>query len=309
MATTGETLITGIDDISGAKKTMQALLVNGSALGRETLADIFYVMCPATAAAHNAMPPRGKNITGYVTDGTLWNRIAGTGGYEEFEDIFLGDYIDMTASVTAPGSTVTGTNRIRVGGFNLHWNNNQGMRYNSLTMIPDTHFGNGVMNDTNTTVGGYAGSKMNNDTIGAVASTGNASGTINEQLYAIFASHLKTSSELLTNAMTSTLYNRLGSATGASSGWAWTNCQAVLLSEVETYGSTTWSSSGYDTGTAKEQLPLFAKSVQKMIPDGVYWWLKDVASGALFCLCGDNGCAYYDVASNRRYVRPRFIIA
>ena len=36
-----------------------------------------------------------KDITPYWADGTLWNRIAGTGGYKFYDDIHVGDYIDM----------------------------------------------------------------------------------------------------------------------------------------------------------------------------------------------------------------------
>lgn len=47
-----------------------------------------------TAGYHNGIY-RGKNITSYFTDGSLWNRINGTGGYTLFEDLFLGDYITI----------------------------------------------------------------------------------------------------------------------------------------------------------------------------------------------------------------------
>jgi len=43
-----------------------------------------------------------------------------------------------------------------------------------------------------------------------------------------------------------------------------------------------------------------------------WWWMNTQAraSAAYFCLCGDDGIAYYHNASNAgSYVRPRFIIA
>lgn len=308
MATTGETLITSIDDISKATKTMKALLVNGSALGQETLGDIFYAMCPANATAHNAMPPRYKDITAYVTDGTLWKRLNGTDGYEAFEDIFPGDYITMTATVTAPGSTVTGTNRINIVGLNEFRNNNSGLRFNHLVCVPHNHFGNAPMNSSNTTVGGYFGSSMFTDILGIPASSGSATGTINQQLYAIFGSHLKTYKELLSTAINPTGYNRFGTATGCSNAWDWKDVQSVLMSEIEVWGSIIWSSSGQDTGTANKQLSLFRHSRADIVPDGIYYWLKDVVSASYFASMYTSGIASCAAASGRYCVRPRFIL-
>ena len=110
--------------------------------------------------------------------------------------------------------------------------------------------------------------------------------------------------------MDSTRYNRFGQAGGASSNWAWTSCQAVLMSEVECYGSIVWSSSGYDTGNANAQLPLFRHNKQAMNNRSAYYWLKDIASSAIFCLCTTGGISYYDGASHAGIsVRPRFILA
>ena len=79
------------------------------------------------------------------------------------------------------------------------------------------------------------------------------------------------------------------------------------MSEVEVYGATVWSSSGYDTGTANRQLPLFAFSKQAQIKLSAYW-LKDIASAGYFCEVGIYPS--YKVANvANTYVRPRFIIA
>lgn len=152
---------------------------------------------------------------------------------------------------------------------------------------------------------------MHTATLGEVVSAGStASGaTINQQLYAEFGSHLKTTRELLSNEMTATLNNRYGSAGGASSGWAWTSCQACLMSEVEVYGSTVWSSSGYDTGSACKQLPLFVFSKKAITNRSSYYWLKDVASSVRFAFVYNTGFAnYYDANGKSGYVRPRFVI-
>ena len=153
---------------------------------------------------------------------------------------------------------------------------------------------------------------MRTSTIGAVVSqVSTASGaTINKQLYAEFGSHLKTTRELISNAINTTGYNRLGAASGCSNGWEWSSEQAILMSEVEVYGSTVWSSSGYDTGTACKQLPLFLFSKKAINNRGSYYWLKDVASAANFCRVSYNGNAGSGDASYANLnVRPRFVIA
>ena len=174
------------------------------------------------------------------------------------------------------------------------------------------HFGRSRMNATKTTEGGYKASEMNTLVLGEVTSTGStaADATINQQLYAEFGSHLKTTRELVSNTVNATGYNRFGSATGCASNWIWISAQTVLMSEVEVYGATVWSSSGYDTGNANVQLPLFAFSKQAQNNCTAYWWLKDIASAVYFCYVYSNGYADNGHASDvGACVRPRFIIA
>ena len=170
------------------------------------------------------------------------------------------------------------------------------------------------MNSSNTTANGYAGSEMHSTVLGAVvtskpSSVGNTD-SINKQLKYEFDSHLKATRELLTNAMTASLYNRYGSASGAASNWAWYDCQAVLMSEVECYGSIVWSSSGFDTGNANHWLPLFQQSNIARNNRTAYYWLKDVVSSAYFAnathygYSGLNGASYANF-----FVRPRFVLA
>lgn len=259
------------------------------------------------AATHNSIVIH-KDITEYYTDGTLWGRIAGTNGFKPFEGIYPGMYFDTGVSVNTPGQT-NGTSKIMICGLNMHWNNNNQVRYNHLTCCPLTHFGIAVMNNTNTTVGGYVGSKMFKDILGPIATEGNSSGTINEQLYAIFGEHLKTIKEILSNSVNNTGSNRFGGTSGCSNNWEWKDVQSVLFSEIEAYGSIAWSSSGYDIGCAKKQMPVFMNGVNLLIPDGIYWWLKDVASAPDFCYVDRSGAATHDGASKPRYCRPRFVIA
>lgn len=272
---------------------------------------------------HNIPRTVPKDITSYYQDGTLWKRLNGTDGFSKYEDIFVGDYIKMSRPISAYEKTgqyqTTGSQYVTIAGISTLWGNgdNVNMMYEHLVMVPGQgfggtqHFGRSRMNPTNTTIGGYVGSEMHTETIGEVATSGSTESTasINQQLYAEFGSHLKTTRELLSTSIDASGYNRFGNAGGCSNNWAWTSCQAVLMSEVEVYGSTVWSSSGYDTGTAKTRLPLFTHSTAALNNRSAYCWLKDVASAVGFCYCTYNGLAdYYSAGYARYYVRPRFVL-
>lgn len=277
------------------------------------------------AISHNIPRVTPKDITAYITDGTFWNRLAGTNGFALFEDIYVGDYFKMSRAVSAYERTgqyqITGSQYVTIAGLDTMMNNGDqgsGINYHHAVMVAGQgfggtqHFGKSRMNATNTTEGGYKASEMNTLVLGEVTSTGStaADATINQQLYAEFGSHLKTTRELVSNAINATGYNRFGSATGCASGWEWISAQTILMSEIEAYGSIAWSSAGYDTGNANRQLPLFAFSKQAQNNRSAYWWLKDIASAAYFCDAYYNGYAGYLSASFAHCcVRPRFIIA
>lgn len=273
--------------------------------------------------SHKIMRLSPKDISAYYNDGTLWKRLNGTDGYTLFEDIYAGDYFQMSRAITCPNSTdgTSGTSWVTIAEIDglMYQGYPQWMTAHHLVMVPgkgiDTseanHFGRHAMNDSNTTTNAYKGSKMFTDVIGTPVSAGStASGaTINQQLYAEFGSHLQTTGELLSAAMDSGATNRFGNAGGASSSWDWTLCQAVLLSEIEVYGSIIWSSSGFDTGTAKKQFAAFKHPLVQNNRTS-YYWLKDVASAADFCYVYGRGYARCgDAGDTGCYIRPRFVLA
>lgn len=273
--------------------------------------------------SHNIPRIVQKDITSYITDGTFYKRLNGTDGFDLFEDIYVGDYIKMSRAITCPDSTngTVGSQYVTIAGLDtMMYNGEDGkyVNYHHAVMVPGQgfegiqHFGRHAMNATNTTEGGYVASVMDQSVLGAVATEGStASGaTINQQLYAEFGSHLKTTDELLSSSINATGINRFGMASGCSDNWGWAMRQAVLMSEVEVYGSPIWSSSGYDTGIAKVQLPLFVNSRRAMNSRTSWYCLKDVASSSRFCVCNDTGSAYYSGAGNTwNGVRPRFILS
>ena len=292
--------------------------------GTKANAQLIFGIPVATALSHNIPRLVPKDITAYITDGTFWKRLAGTNGFALFEDIYVGDYFRMSRAISAYERTgqyqITGSQYVTIAGLDTMMNNGDqgsGVNYHHAVMVAGQgfggtqHFGRSRMNATNTTEGGYKASEMNTLVLGDVVSSGStaADATINQQLYAEFGAHLKTTRELVSNAINATGYNRFGSATGCASNWEWISAQAILMSEVEVYGSITWSSSGYDTGNANRQLPLFAFSKQAQNNCSAYYWLKDIASAVYFCNATNVGYSNYGNASYAyAYVRPRFIL-
>lgn len=273
---------------------------------------------------HNIPRLVPKDITSYYKDGSLWKRLGGTGGYSLYQDIYVGDYFQMSRVISAknPDSSqqLTGTDWVTIASIGGLANNgdNAGLTPNHLVMVPGKwfggtqHFGRSRMNPTNTTDGGYKASEMNTKVLGAVATSGStaADATINQQLYAEFGAHLKTTRELVSNKINATGTNRFGTANGCANGQEWIDAQAILMSEVELYGSTVWASSGYDTGNANHQFELFANSKSATNNRSAWYWLKSIASASRFCGSYGNGSSSYNLASSASgCLRPRFVIA
>ena len=110
-------------------------------------------------------------------------------------------------------------------------------------------------------------------------------------------------SKLLSNAVNQNGYNKRGEATGCSSSWTWeADCKICALSEVQVYGGTVWSSSGFDTGEACRQLEVFQRYSHTEIFGGEYPWLRDVVSASRAAYCSDHGYADNYAASPGYYV-------
>lgn len=275
-----------------------------------------------SVAYHNIPRIVPKDITSYYNDGSLWKRLEGSDGYSLFEDLFVGDYFKMSRPISAPNPVaehqLTGSQYVTIASLGgLAGNGDKSASDKWAVMVPGAgfggtqHFGRSRMNPTDTTEGAYKGSEMNTKVIGAVATTGSTAegATINQQLYAEFGTHLKTTRELITNSINATGINRLGATTGCSNKYEWLSMQAVLMSEIEVCGSCIFSSSGYDTGAANHQLELFVFSKNAINNRSAWYFLKDVASTSQFCRCNDRGVSDYNGASDANgYVRPRFVI-
>lgn len=234
------------------------------------------------ASFHNSIF-RGKDITNYFTDGSLYNRIAnGT-----FEDLFVGDYI-IQNNITW-----------RIAGFDIHLNKgDQPLITHHAVIVPDSNLTTEVMNWEGSTEGGYVGSLVYGTTLPSV---------LTDYITPVFGNHIIEYRAFLTNGINPTGYNSSGTNDGCSNSCAWFSRKLDLMDECEVYGCPIHSSSAFDCGSAYTQLPLFALAPQYILSDESYW-LKDVSTSHSYASVTNSGIADGAWTAVILGVRPRFLI-
>lgn len=258
----------------------------------------------SNAAAHNAIF-RGKDLInecGYTIEQICQRISNGT-----FEDLYIGDYFDITISTSYTSSEVV---RCVLAGFDTYWNNGDtAFTHHHAVIVPKNCFtATAAMNATNTTEGGFKGSAMWKTVLPAYSVA----------IAAKIGSHLLSHRTLLTNTISTTGASMAGAGlTGYASNWEWVDTTLSLLSEIQVYGANVWSSSAYDTGCDNLQLPLFALDpTVKVCGKGgngnggsrQWYWLRNVASAAYFAGVTGYGNSNYSYASSSGGVRPLFCI-
>ena len=257
-----------------------------------------------------------KDITAEFEAGTVSQDIANN----DFSKYSLGNYIKKTITIPAykngatdvPATTVTV--RIVFAHFNLFYTGSipgvetpytEDFYANILTphvacIICDLP--NCAMNSSNTTSDGYFGSYMHGTFLTGRILTALAGVGIT------ITDHLLSHQKLLTTSVNPTGYNRFGSNKGCSNDWEWKPNQFIsLMSEVQLYGSTIWSSSGFDTGEAYQKLALFNLIKPNKLFGNKSIWLRDIASAAASAILDSNGYASYVNASDA-HVAPAPLI-
>ena len=235
---------------------------------------------------------RGKDITEYYSDGSLYEMISkGT-----FDDIYVGDYI-VVNNVTWLIADID--NYLHSGDTPL--------TKHHVTVIPAKSLMSVGMNEMATTEGGYINSKMATETLPNLVSD---EGVIGKT----FENHIIEYRNLLTNHVNTEAINQSGGRwAGASDEWNWYTRKADLMSEVNVYGTTVWSSSGYDTGIDNRQYAIFQLKPEFINSYGnerFHYWLKSVAGTERFSDVFTRGHsdATGGSASAVFGVRPRFLI-
>lgn len=224
---------------------------------------------------------RGKDLTSIYSIDEIYNRtIDGT-----FKDLYIGDYITV------------GKYKIAIAGFNIYSKTGTVDLNNHIVFIIESGIPDSYMNPTDTSEGGYYNSYMNKTYLPKIYS----------EINPLLKNHIITHKELMTNNMNPNLIpSGNPNWKGATTNWDWYDTNLILCSEVEVYGSTVWSSSGYDIGIAKVQLPYFRLN-ERNINIRSKWWLSAVYSAYGFCDCHWDGSASALNASNVFRIRPRFL--
>lgn len=236
-------------------------------------ADLLAIMETCPPAISHRMVYRGKNLgTSFTTEQSQAVQ-DGT-----FTDMYVGDYWVINGK----------TRRIGDIDYFIHCGDNVDLGHH-LLIVDDgvdlsadgstTHY----MNDTDTTAGGFKGSKMWQSTI---------PNKILPDITTAFGSHLFTHRECISNAVTE----------GVPSGGEWVDTTYNIFNEAMYYGTVvngvnSGGSGLYNIGCSKNQIALF-KLNQSSMNRRNNIWLRDVVSASAFAFVLSSGYASGDVASN-----------
>ena len=221
---------------------------------------------------------RGHNLLDYFNSIDAIQTAVQNG---DFSKIYIGDYVEQT--ITYSGTQYT--TKYRVAGINTFKNyGDTALTRNHLVLIPDRLF-KAQMNTSDTTSGGYVGSRMYTTVLPALLTS--LAGSSSTPFYGKIISHR----EVFANA---------------ENNWAWYDNSLCLLSEMEAYGSRIFANYGYSIGFYA-QMPLFKLNPDYISKFNTNIWLRSVANSAIFCYADSNGLADHYGASGSCGVRPRFL--
>ena len=240
---------------------------------------------------------------------------------QNWSDIYIGDYVELTFTYEGASRTV----KFYVGEIDKFYKvGDTSLTTHHLVMVTGDLGINQVMNDSNTTAGGYVGSKAHTVTLPALYAI----------LNPLFNNAILTHREHLSNTVLSaqTVSLSLDDGNGAvtyscnnfpvySSGdpntpgcvtaGNWYDCNLVLMSEIEMFGSNRFASSGIDDIMCPEgQIAAFKYNRNlQTLNRTINTWLRNVNSASRFCYCRSLGNSYrVDAATTVIRLRPRFLI-
>lgn len=263
---------------------------NDNSESKTRLKDAYYSMVPNGAQTHNNVF-RGQNL-GALDATHIANIQNGS-----FHDMFVGDYF-----------TVNGSNYVIAGINTKHLHGDNMALGNHLLLMPDrfSKLEDGTimrpngntryMNDTDTTDGGLAGTKLYKTYMPS----------IQKRLEADFGSHLLNFREIVSTHV---------DGSGAPDQGEWRDAKLGIPNEVMVYGSTlsgnNKNGAWYNIGDDDTQLPLFRLDPDEITNhrDAAYW-LRDIHSASGFAGANYTGVAGWSGASGPWYgVRAFFLIS
>ncbi|MBQ4514382.1 MAG: hypothetical protein II969_15415 [Anaerolineaceae bacterium] len=283
---------------------------------------------------HNANP-RGKNITAYLTDGSLWDRIKGTNGFKLFEDLFVGDYltaegqeymiVDFDYYIRSGDVDITEHHLVMMprGNMNIPAGTKLHGSSETLVLINTANAGVTVTNqetainkkwnatmeapNANSTAGGYKYSRMRQVIMRAADTIViNAFGTAHAKPIPVYYPN---PADAAADGLAS------NSAWFANDDWTAPDRKSIcdLPNETQIYGQQVWgmgsayTSVGYEVGADKWQFSLFRYN-RNRANIRAYWWLRSVGSASYAAFVSNNGNASSYGTSNAYGVRPRFLL-
>lgn len=229
------------------------------------------------SAAQHRIVWGGRNLGSTVTDAQKAAIKNGT-----FDNLYIGDYWVI--------------NNITWRIWDMDYFINCGdtsLNAHHLVIVPDSTLYNHVMNDTNTTEGGYVGSKMYKEGLEQAKTT----------FKAAFGDLILNHRDYFTNAVTD----------GHASAGAWFDSEVELMNEIMVYGTHVYAAMGtgsmvpnkYTTGKQQFAAPMLNPSI---VNRRGWFWLRDVVSSARFAFVSHYGNANYNDASYSGGVRPYALV-
>ena len=262
---------------------------NDGSESKTRLRDAFYAMVPDGAPTHNNIY-RGANL-GALNATHIANIKNGT-----FRDMFIGDYFSINGS----NYVIAGINYKRHHGDTMDLGNHLVLipsdwsKTPTQTLNPDsktTHY----MQDTDTTAGGFAGSKLYKTYLPQIQT----------KLESDFGAHLMTFRTVVSTHVDDS---------GAPDQGEWRDAKVSIPNEVMIYGTTlngnTKNNSWYNIGDENSQLPLMRlNDAERNFNRIGAIWLRDVHSALEFALAREYGdSSYYGASGSWDGVRAFFLI-
>lgn len=217
----------------------------------------------------------------------------------DFSDIYLGDYFTVLLTYSLPGdspsSTHTESKSLMVASIDPYYGiGDTPLQQHHVALVSRSgriSSYDAYMNSTNTTEGGYTGSYMHTTVLPCYETA--LRGALNDRLI----SHRV----MLTTGIGSTLPSMGGlGRTGAANSVAWSSAYLSLMSEIQVYGTTIFSSSAYDAGSENQKFQVF-NFIRQI---GADFWLSSINDSSRFCRSGSLGQAAAATASTKSAVNP-----
>lgn len=250
---------------------------NDGSESKTRLRDAFYAMVPDGAQTHNNIF-RGQNL-GALNATHIANIQNGT-----FRDMFIGDYFQINGS----NYVIAGINYKKDHGDNSPLDNHLVLmpqdwsKTPTQTLAPDgstTHY----MNDTDTTAGGFSGSKLYQTYLPQIQT----------KLESDFGNHLITFRTVVSTHVDDS---------GAPDQAEWRDAKVAIPNEVMIYGSilngNNKNGSWNNIGDEDSQLPLMRLNDSERCNNRAgTFWLRDIHSASGFANATSYGNASWDSAS------------